>query len=83
MAVPLSYNIRNIRVLPPGGVCDGAPKVYAANAQACVASNTGNFVPFEQMAPQTWHAYYMSDARGFRVLRFMDHGQTNTSTVVE
>lgn len=77
-------HVRNVRVLPPGGVCDGAPKVYAASAADCARNGTGTFLNFEQLLaqqPQTWHPYVMTDAKGFRSVRFMDWGKTNTSTL--
>lgn len=77
-------HVRNLRVLPPGGVCDGAPKVYAASAADCATNGTGTFVAFEQLLaqqPQTWHPYFVSDAKGFRSVRFLDWGKTNTSTL--
>ena len=77
-------HLRNVRVLPPGGVCDGAPKVYAASAADCTRNGTGSFLGFEQLLaqqPQTWHPHFLSDARGFRSARFLDWGKTNTSAL--
>ena len=77
-------HVRNLRVLPPGGVCDGAPKVFAPSAADCAANGTGTFVPFEELIarqPQTWHPYFVSDVRGFRSVRFLDWSKTNTSTL--
>ena len=77
-------HVRNVRVLPPGGVCDGAPKVYAASADDCVKNGTGTFVPFDQLLarqPQAWHPHFVSEAKGFRTVRFLDWGKTNSSTL--
>jgi hypothetical protein len=78
-------HVRNLRVLPPGGICDGAPKVYAASAADCVKNGTGTFLNFEQVLAQqpnaTWHPHFLSDARGFRSIRFLDWGKTNSSTL--
>jgi len=75
----LGNPIRNIRILPPGGVCENAPKDYAANADECAARGTGAFIKFEDLPKQVWHPYYLSELRGFRTLRFMDWGRTNDS----
>jgi hypothetical protein len=78
-------HVRNLRVLPPGGVCDGAPKVYAASAADCVTNGSGTFIGFEQLLAQqpqaTWHPYFVGDAKGFRSVRFLDWGKTNASTL--
>jgi hypothetical protein len=80
---PADY-VRNIRVLPPGGVCANARNDYAAAASDCVSRGTGEFLPFEKIASTTvWHPYYMSELRGFRSLRFLDWGQTNTTQLAK
>lgn len=74
--------LRNIRVIPPGGVCDAAPKDYADSAAACAVRGTGSFVPFETLvSTQAWHPFFLSDMRGFRTLRFLDWARTNDSTL--
>lgn len=78
---PNNY-IRNIRVLPPGGVCSGAPKVYVEKLEDCVAQGTGNYIPFERMSAQRkWHPYFQAEVRGFRTLRFLDWGRTNGNKI--
>ncbi|WP_137940301.1 hypothetical protein [Chitinivorax sp. B] len=73
---PNNY-IRNIRVIPPGGVCANKPDVYAASAAKCT-DTTGRFVPFtENVGQQIWHPAFLADLRSFRSLRFMDWGATN------
>lgn len=72
--------LRNIRVLPPGGACQRDLGRYAESAADCDAKTHGAFVPFEKFpAEQRWHPRFLQDLRGFRVLRFMDWGKTNSS----
>jgi hypothetical protein len=79
---PADY-IRNVRVLPPGGVCQNAQNDYAASASDCAARGTGAFVPFEKFAiDRWWHPYFVSELKGFRTLRFMDWGKTNSNHMV-
>ena len=77
---PANY-IRNIRILPPGGVCANDMTTYAADATACTAA-TGAYTPFEKL-PSTvvWHPQFLHDLKGSRTLRFMDWGQTNTNLI--
>ena len=76
---PTNY-IRNIRVYMPGGACANDLTVYAASASAC-NSSTGAYVAFENFpATQIWHPQFLQDIKGFRALRFMDWGRTNTVT---
>jgi hypothetical protein len=71
--------LRNIRFLMPGGICDGDPYAYAANEAAC----TGTFQSFEaNYATIVFHPKFLASIRNYRVLRFMDWGDTNGSTQV-
>ncbi len=73
---PTNY-LRNIRVIPPGGVCAKKPEVYADSAAKCT-DKTGPFVPFtDTVGQKTWHPAFLADLKGFRTLRFMDWGMTN------
>jgi hypothetical protein len=72
--------IRNIRVIMPGGICAGNPYVYAADASACVAP-AGAFQSFEtNYATIVFHPKFLASIRPYRLLRFMDWGDTNDST---
>ena len=80
---PKDY-LRNIRVFPPGGACEKALDRYAATPGDCDAKSQGAFVPFEKLpADRRWHPRFVQDLRGFRVLRFMDWGKTNSSRVTD
>ena len=71
--------LRNIRVYLPGGACANDFTVYAASAAACTSA-TGAYVPFESFpATQVWNPQFLQDVKGFRALRFLDWGHTNTS----
>ncbi len=77
---PTNY-IRNIRIYPPGGVCSKDMTVYAASAAAC-STAAGTYIAFENV-PSTvvWHPQFLQDLKGYRSLRFMDWGQTNSTPV--
>ena len=75
---PSNY-LRNIRVFLPGGACASDLQTYAADASACTGTK-GTFVPFEAF-PKTniWNPQFLADVKGFRTLRFMDWGATNSN----
>jgi hypothetical protein len=77
---PANY-VRNIRILPPGGVCANDMTVYAPSASACTTAK-GAYTTFDKL-PTTvvWHPQFLQDLKGSRVLRFMDWGQTNTNLI--
>jgi len=76
---PSDY-IRNIRVLPPGGICSADRTTYATAAADCTGK--GNYVPFEKVARRSlWHPAYLQDLAGFRTIRFMDWANTNGTTL--
>lgn len=69
---PKDY-IRNIRVVPPGGICDKAPATFVESSQGCKKAHNGAFVPLWKLAAtQIWHPDYLRDLRGFRAVRFLD-----------
>ncbi len=75
---PKNY-IRNIRIYLPGGACANDLTVKASSAASC-NSSTGAYVPFESFpASQAWNPDFIQDIKGFRALRFMDWGKTNTT----
>ncbi|HEV8692455.1 MAG TPA: hypothetical protein VGQ91_19270 [Ideonella sp.] len=74
--------LRNIRVFPPGGACQKALDHYVESATGCNVKAEGPFVPFEQFpADRIWHPRFLQDLQGFRVLRFMDWGETNSTAM--
>lgn len=61
--------LRNIRVIPPGGTCNGDPFAYAADASAC---SSGVFRPFtDTYLVQPFHPQFLSDMRPFSALRYV------------
>jgi hypothetical protein len=75
---PSNY-IRNIRVLPPGGVCSGDKSVFSLTSADCTAKGLGTLITFENLDGRMWHPNYVKDLKGFRTLRFLDWNRTNTS----
>ncbi|HEX7639792.1 MAG TPA: hypothetical protein VF457_15455 [Burkholderiaceae bacterium] len=75
-------HLRNIRVYMPGGACSNDLGTYAASAAACTTGK-GSYVPFEAFpsAAGIWNPQFLADVKGFRTLRFMDWGNTNSTMV--
>jgi hypothetical protein len=70
--------LRNIRVLMPGGICEADPFTYAPGSTACGA---GAYRSFEtHYASIVFHPKFLERLRAYRVLRFMDWGDTNDSS---
>jgi hypothetical protein len=74
-------HIRNIRVLPPGGVCSLDKSVFALTSADCTAKGLGTLVTFENLNGRHFHPQFVADLKGFRTLRFLDWNRTNTSTL--
>lgn len=73
--------IRNIRVIPPGGVCGTTDPVYVESIEKCHSSI---YTPLERLAKtQVFHPAYLADLRGFRTLRFLDWTRANDSKLAE
>jgi hypothetical protein len=64
-----SNHLRNIRILPPGGVCASNPFQRVANPGQC----PGNFLSFEQHSSKIiFNPDYLTFMRDYRVIRFMN-----------
>lgn len=72
-------HIRNIRVLPPGGVCSGNTAQFALTDADCSSKGLGALVPFEKLGGRLFHPAYTADLKGFRTLRFLDWNRANQS----
>ena len=73
---------RNIRVLPPGGVCsnDAARECDAGNP--CAAGGTCNlFTSGNTAETQLFRPRFLANLQPYRLLRFMDWMETNSSPV--
>ena len=66
--------LRNIRVIPPGGTCNGDIFHYAADASACPSSYRALT---ETYASEPFHPQFLNDLRPFAALRFMQFSSTN------
>lgn len=65
-----SNPIRNIRILPPGGVCKNDPYTYAPNEDAC--GITTKYLPFEFYYNSiVFNPDYLKFMKDFKVIRFM------------
>lgn len=77
-------HIRNIRVIPPGGICSLAQRVHVRSAADCAANGTGQYtslLTLSEVQKQAWFPNFLGDLAGVRTLRFMDWGRTNSSTL--
>ena len=70
-------HLRNIRVIPPGGICDGDIFTHYDNPSSC----SGTFESYET-ANLIFHPEFLSEMRNYKVLRFMDWMETNRLFVV-
>lgn len=62
-------HLRNLRVIPPGGVCGGDPFSYAVAPAGCGAAE---FTDFEHAYPSLrFHPLLLQALRPYRALRFM------------
>ena len=72
--------IRNIRVLPPGGTCDGDSLSFHADASSC----SGVFSSFEEnYATQIFHPLFLQKIAKFKTLRFLHFTQVNEMFIQE
>jgi len=62
--------IKNIRILPEGGICDGYPHIKVKIASDC---NKGEFLSFEEHHDKIlFNPDYLNFMKDFQVLRFMN-----------
>ncbi|HEV8692454.1 MAG TPA: hypothetical protein VGQ91_19265 [Ideonella sp.] len=72
-------HLRNIRVLPPGGVCSLDQALFALTSADCTAKGKGTLITFENLPGRMWHPAFVADLKGFRTLRFLDWNKANSS----
>jgi hypothetical protein len=73
-------HLRNIRVIPPGGVCMEAPQRLVADPSAC--RSTAAYRSLEVLeSVQVFHPTFLADLRGFRAIRFMQWTNVIHSTL--
>jgi hypothetical protein len=74
---PANY-LRDIEVIMPGGICEGDPFKHAVPADC----GTRRFLPFADYARSIlFYPVFAERLRAYSVLRFMDWGKANGSTV--
>lgn len=70
--------LRNIRVIPPGGTCNGDAFSYAADTSVCPAS----YRPFtETYSTQPFHPLFLADMRPFSAVRYLHFAAIVTTQV--
>jgi hypothetical protein len=73
-------HLRNIRVIPPGGVCVQAPRRLVDDESAC--DSPRSYRSLEQLeATEIFHPSLLADLQGFRAIRFMQWANTIYSTL--
>jgi hypothetical protein len=72
--------LRNIRVIPPGGTCNGDAFSYAADSTVCPATYRPLTATY---ADQPFHPLFLSDMRPFTALRFIHFVNLITDQTVE
>lgn len=75
-------HLRNMRVLPPGGVCSNDSHRFCDLSSPCDAGNTCNAFSSGSVADtQLFHPRFLKNYEPYRLLRFMDWMGTNSSPV--
>ncbi len=70
--------VKNVRLLPPGGICRNNPLKTVATAAACARS--ADFRAFANFhASILFNPSFLNDIKTYRSLRFMDWMKTNNS----
>lgn len=63
--------LRNIRILPPGGICQNNPLKRVEDASACIATD-GMYLPFVDYYDQiVFNPDYLDFMKDFQAIRFM------------
>ena len=70
-------HLRNIRVIWPGGICNGDVFTYQASEAAC----PGQYQSFVELKDQiTFHPDYLDDLKQYKAIRFMNYQVANETT---
>lgn len=73
---------RNMRVLPPGGVCSNDDRRACDGGNPCGGGGTCTlFTSGNTAETQVFHPTFLKNLEPYRMLRFMDWMETNSSTV--
>ncbi len=79
--VTVGNHLRNIRILPPGGVCSDSPYRWVPASSACSGGSFTSLVDLSKT--QIWFPNFLGDLNGYRAIRFMDWFKTNSSKLAE
>lgn len=76
-------HLRNIRILPPGGVCSNDERRACDSGNPCSGGGTCNLYTTPGVADaQLFQPRFLANVAPFRLLRFMDWMETNSSPIV-
>ena len=82
-AITAGNHVRNIRILPPGGVCSNDDQRFCDAAAPCgVGASCQLFTTPGVSEAQLFQPRFLQNHAPFRLLRFMDWMGTNSSPVV-
>ncbi len=83
-AITAGNPVRNIRILPPGGVCSNDQRRFCNGSTPCAGgASCSLFVTAGVAEAQIFHPRFLKNVEGYRMLRYMDWMETNSSPVVE
>jgi hypothetical protein len=75
--------IRNIKILPPGGVCSNDDRKFCSTTSNCTAPGTCSLYTAPGVAQaQIFQPRFLQNTDPFRILRYMDWMETNSSPMV-
>lgn len=75
--------LRNLRILPPGGVCANDERRFCDTGNPCASAAVCNLFTTAGVAEQQiFQPRFLTNVAGYRMLRFMDWMETNSSPVV-
>lgn len=80
--ITVGNHLRNIRILPPGGICSDNVYRWVPASSACSGGSTYTSL-VDLSATQLWFPNFLGDLNGYRAIRFMDWFKTNSSQLAE
>jgi hypothetical protein len=82
-AITAGNPVRNLRILPPGGVCANDERRFCNGSTPCAGAAICNlFVTPGAAEKQIFHPRFLKNVEPYRMFRFMDWMGTNSSPVV-
>ena len=80
--ITVGNHLRNIRILPPGGICSDNVYRWVPASSACSGGSTYTSL-VDLSATQIWFPNFLGDLNGYRAIRFMDWFKTNSSQLAD